>query len=163
MLLFDIDSMLSNGESNMTSAHIQASASAGSAPRFGGVFWRLARLTSPLTRPLAGKRWNPIFSVVEHRGRKSGRRYATPVAARRVPGGFVLCLAFGAQVDWHRNLQAAGGGTIHWRERVFPVTAPRPIDSGTGRAAFHPVQRVGLRLARINGFVRVDDVDRNEG
>jgi hypothetical protein len=32
--------------------------------------------------PLAGKRWNPIFAVAEHRGRKSGRQYVTPVAAR---------------------------------------------------------------------------------
>jgi hypothetical protein len=85
------------------------------APRFGGLLWRIARFTSPVTMPLAGKRWNPIFAVVEHRGRKTGRPYTTPVAARRIPGGFVIALAFGAQVDWYRNLVAAGGATIRWR------------------------------------------------
>ena len=79
-------------------------------PRFGGLFWSLARPMSRLTMPLAGKRWNLIFAVVEHRGRRSGRVYSTPVAARRTPGGFIVSLAFGAQVDWHRNLLAAGGG-----------------------------------------------------
>ena len=128
-----------------------------SAPRFGGIFWRLARVTSPLTMPLAGKRWNPIFAVVEHRGRRTSRRYAAPIAARRIPGGFVISLAFGAQVDWYRNLLAAGGGTIRWRGSTYPVKAPRPIDQDLARAAFLPVQRALLHVTGVDGFVRVDD------
>ena len=129
------------------------------APRFGGALWRVARLTSPLTMPLAGKRWNPIFAVVEHRGRKSGRRYAAPIAARRIAGGFVISLAFGAQVDWFRNLAAAGGGTIRWRGDGYRVTAPERIDAAVGRGAFHPVQRLLLRIAGVDGFVRVEDAE----
>src|SRR5712671_5220779 len=110
-------------------------------PRFGGVLWRLARLTKPLPLPLAGKRWNPIFAVVEHRGRRTGRQYATPVAARRIAGGFAITLAFGAQVDWYRNLLAAGGGVIRWRAHAYRVTAPEPIAATTALAAFDPVQR----------------------
>ncbi len=49
-------------------------------PRFGGVLWRISRLTRPAMLPLAGKRWSPIFAVVGHRGRKTGRVYRTPVA-----------------------------------------------------------------------------------
>ncbi|MBA2633547.1 MAG: nitroreductase family deazaflavin-dependent oxidoreductase [Chloroflexi bacterium] len=130
-----------------------------SAPRFGGVLWRIARSTSPLTLPLAGKRWNPIFAVVEHRGRKTGRPYATPVAARRVADGFVISLAFGAQVDWFRNLLAAGRGTIRWRGRAYRVTTPEPIDAAMGLAAFHPVQRALLRIGGVGGYVWVTDVD----
>jgi deazaflavin-dependent oxidoreductase (nitroreductase family) len=131
-----------------------------SAPRLGGLFWWLARITSPLTLPLAGKRWNPIFAVVEHRGRRTARRYAAPVAARRVPGGFVISLAFGSRVDWYRNLLAAGGGTIRWRGRDYPVTAPAPMEPGVARAAFLPVQRALLRITGIDGFVRVGDRER---
>lgn len=127
------------------------------APRFGGVLWRIARFTNPVMMPLAGKRWNPIFAVVEHRGRKSDRRYAAPVAARRIGDGFVVSLAFGAQVDWHRNLLAAGGGIIHWRGDAYPVAAPETIDAASGRAAFHPVQRLLLRIAGVDGYVRVAD------
>lgn len=126
-------------------------------PRFGGVFWRLARMTNRATLPLAGKRWNPIFAVVEHRGRRSGRQHATPVAARRVDDGFVISLAFGVQVDWYRNLVAAGGGTIRWRGVEYRVTAPETIDPRAGVAVFHPVQRLLLRLTGIDGYIRVRD------
>jgi deazaflavin-dependent oxidoreductase (nitroreductase family) len=138
---------------------LRARAIPDSGPRFGGVLWRLSRSTSALTLPLAGKRWNPIFAVVEHRGRRTGRRYAAPVAARRTEGGFMISLAFGAQVDWHRNLLAAGGGVIRWRGRAFRVTAPERITTNTALAAFHPVQRLLLRIGGVDGYVRVRDVD----
>ena len=130
-----------------------------SKPRFGGALWRAARFTSALTLPLAGKPWNPIFAVVEHRGRKSGRNYLTPIAARRVPGGFVISLAFGAQVDWHRNLLTAGGGTIVWRGLAHRVGSPVRVDLATALPAFNLIQRVMLRLTGVDGYVRVEDVD----
>src|SRR6266566_2440745 len=128
-------------------------------PRFGGLLWRLSRLTTPLTLPLAGKRWNPLFAVVENRGRRTGRRYATPVAARRIAGGFAISLAFGAQADWYQNLLAAGDGVIRWRGQAYRVTAPERIAATTGRAAFHPVQRLLLRIGGIDGYVLVRDMD----
>jgi len=127
-------------------------------PRFGGILWRLSRATTPLTIGLAGKRWNPIFAVVEHVGRKSGRRYTAPIAARRTTDGFIVSLAFGAQVDWYRNLAASGGGTIRWRDHAYRVGKPVRIDVAAGRAAFHPIQRFLLRLAGVDGYVRVADV-----
>lgn len=129
-----------------------------SVPRFGGALWRLSRRTTAAALPLAGKRWNPIFAVVEHRGRRSGRGYATPVAARRISDGFVISLAFGEQVDWYRNLIAAGGGTIRWRGEPYPVSAPETIDAATGLAAFNPLQRLALRVAGIDGYIRVSDL-----
>jgi deazaflavin-dependent oxidoreductase (nitroreductase family) len=107
--------------------------------------------------PLAGKRWNPFFAVVVHNGRRTGHQYATPVAARRSGEGFVISLAFGAQVDWYRNLLAAGGGRIRWRGGEHPVAAPRPVDAATALAAFHPIQRLFLRAGRIDAYVRLPD------
>ena len=131
-------------------------------PRFGGILWQLARRTSVLAMPLAGTRWFPPFGIVLHRGRRSGIERATPVAVRRVAGGFILALAFGAQVDWHRNLQTAGGGRIRWRGRDYPIGAPEPIDGETALAAFHPVQRAFLRLGRIDGYILVRDAGAGE-
>jgi deazaflavin-dependent oxidoreductase (nitroreductase family) len=127
------------------------------APRFGGLLWRAARFTSPVTMPLAGKRWNPIFAVAEHRGRRSGRSYATPVAARRIDGGFVISLAFGGQVDWYRNLLAAGGGTLRWRGRAYEVGRPERVEAESALATFHPVQRALLRIGGVDGYIRVAD------
>ena len=126
-------------------------------PRMGGLFLRGARATAGLMRPLAGRRWNPIFSVVHHTGRLSGRSFETPVAARRVDGGFVLALAFGSGANWYRNLVAAGGGVIRWRGVDHPVGAPEPIGVDEALAAFLPIQRAGLLAADIDGYIRVPD------
>src|SRR4051794_41863086 len=104
-------------------------------PRFGGILWRLSRRTRRWASPLAGRQWNPIFARVLHRGRRSGRAYETPVAARRVADGFIISLAFGAQGDWHRNLEAAGGGVIRWRGRGDRVRGPALGEPGPGLAA----------------------------
>jgi deazaflavin-dependent oxidoreductase (nitroreductase family) len=132
------------------------------APRYGGILWRISRRTNRVGLLLAGSRWNPIFAVVEHRGRRSGRSHRTPVAARRVAHGFVISLAFGAQVDWYRNLIAASGGTIRWRGVVYPIGAPEVVDGAAGQAAFHPIQRLFLGLARIDGYVFVPDIDSTD-
>jgi deazaflavin-dependent oxidoreductase (nitroreductase family) len=126
-------------------------------PRFGGFLWRISRVTTSAILPLAGKRWNPVFAVIEHRGRRSGRSYAAPVAARRTGAGFTIALAFGAQVDWYRNLVAAGHGVIRWRGKSYPINAPQRIDAATGLPSFHPVQRLLLRIAGVDGFIRVRD------
>jgi deazaflavin-dependent oxidoreductase (nitroreductase family) len=127
-------------------------------PRVGGLFLRAARRTTRIALPLAGKRWNPIFSVVRHTGRRSGRTFETPVAARRIANGFVLALAFGPSAQWYRNLVAAGGGVIRWRGDDYPVGAPEPIGVDEALATFNPVQRAGLRAADIDGYIRLPDV-----
>jgi deazaflavin-dependent oxidoreductase (nitroreductase family) len=133
-----------------------------SAPRFGGTLWRIARLTNPASLPLAGRRWNPIFAVVLHRGRRSGRPYATTVAARRVAGGFVISLAFGAHVDWYRNVVEAGRCAIRWRGVDYAVVGPEVIDAAAARAVFLPIQRLLLRLAGIGGFIRLRDAAQDD-
>jgi deazaflavin-dependent oxidoreductase (nitroreductase family) len=126
-------------------------------PRHGGLFLQGARATAGLMRPLAGSRWNPIFSIVRHTGRRSGRTFETPVAARRVGDGFVLALAFGSGANWYRNLVAAGEGVIRWRGVDYPVGAPEPIDVESALASFNAVQRAGLRAADIDGYIRLPD------
>ena len=70
----------------------------------------------------------------------------------------VIALAFGAQVDWYRNLVAANGGTIRRQSVRHPVAAPEVIDVTTGLDAFHPIQRFFLHLAGIDGYVFARDV-----
>ena len=126
-------------------------------PRLGGLFLKAARATTRLMLPFAGKRWFGFFSVVRHTGRKSGKTFETPVAARRIPDGFVLALAFGSGAHWYQNIRAASGGTIRWRGTDYPVGAPETIDREQALVAFLPIQRAGLRALDIDGYIRVPD------
>ncbi len=52
------------------------------------------------------------FAVVRHVGRRSGKPYATPTMVVPIEDGFVIALTYGTEVDWYRNVQAAGRCTI---------------------------------------------------
>ncbi|MBR7826577.1 hypothetical protein KDK95_09700 [Actinospica sp. MGRD01-02] len=103
----------------------------------------LNRATSRLA--LAGR--GP-FSVVVHRGRKSGREYRTPLLLASVPEGFVAELTYGPNVDWLRNVEAAGGCTLIHGGATLRVTGVGPCDAERGRAAFPFAARLVLTVLR---------------
>ena len=54
----------------------------------------------------------PVVGIVHHRGRKTGRPYATPLGIRpATTSGFVMPLTFGESAGWYRNIVAAGGAS----------------------------------------------------
>jgi deazaflavin-dependent oxidoreductase (nitroreductase family) len=102
----------------------------------------------------AGQRGSP-YALVQHRGRRSGRLYTTPVIAVRVSGGLVIPLAYGASVDWYQNLVAAGGGKLQWRGQVYTVGAPQVQAAAVAVGAFPLIWQLPLRLYGIAQFIRV--------
>jgi deazaflavin-dependent oxidoreductase (nitroreductase family) len=84
------------------------------------------RFLNPVMLRMAGRR-NWYAARLEHVGRRSGRRYATPVVAQPVRAGFAVPLPYGTDVDWLRNLRAAGGGWLEVGGRRYPVTDPRVV------------------------------------
>src|SRR5919198_2640586 len=80
------------------------------------------RITNPITRRFAG--CLPPFAIVEHRGRRSGRQYRTPVFAFPATGGWVVALTYGARADWVENVLAAGGCPLKGRGRGRELTSP---------------------------------------
>lgn len=101
-----------------------------------------------LLRPLAMVL--PHFGVVVHRGRVSGREYQTLVNWWRDEETAIVALTYGSDVDWLKNLRAAGGGAIINRRRTYRLGMPEVIGPE------------GLR--RMPGMIRVMldsiDVDR---
>src|SRR5262249_1174805 len=101
--------------------------------RFLCIIWQAeARMPSPrrvarwnkaglnrITRPAAP--WMPGFGLVVHRGRRSGREYQTPVNVFPADDGFIIALTYGADTDWVKNVQAAGGCELRTRGRVLRV------------------------------------------
>jgi deazaflavin-dependent oxidoreductase (nitroreductase family) len=114
-----------------------------------------ARLFNPLVMLLAGTRWLPLYGVIEHRGRRSGKLFRTPVVARPTPDGFVVPMPWGEGTDWYRNVRAAGGCTIRWKGRDYPLVDPEVIDVSTARSSFSSAQQAGLRRFGISQCLRL--------
>lgn len=86
------------------------------------------RIVRPLTRRLnpsimrvAGGRWFPMFSVLHHRGHRSGRIYATPISAMPRGEFFWLGLSFGQDSGWARNVLAAGECAVRLSSHRLPT------------------------------------------
>ena len=93
------------------------------------------RYLNPFTLSFAGRKGG-VYSIVEHVGRRSGQRYATPVVAMRWADGFVMPLPYGIHVDWYRNILAAGGCVVAWQGHAYRTVDPRLIPPEQGLAAF---------------------------
>jgi deazaflavin-dependent oxidoreductase (nitroreductase family) len=107
------------------------------------------RLFNPVIRTFAG--WLPPLAVVVHRGRRSGRRYRTPVVPFPLDDGYLVALFYGADRDWVRNVLAAGCCTLERGGRRVELTAPRVLD----RAEATALLPAPLRLLRVARFMRL--------
>ena len=98
--------------------------------------------------------WMPGFGLVVHRGRRSGREYQTPVNVFPAEDGFIIALTYGADTDWVKNVQAAGGCELRTRGRVLRVGSPRVYHDET-RHGIRPLERQMLRLLGVADFLSV--------
>ena len=98
--------------------------------------WRFVRLTAPAVTRLAGRRFFPLWAVVQHRGRKTGRALTVPVAVRATASTFLIVLPWGPGTNWARNVLAAGGCVVRWKGRDHPVVRPEILDAARARPYF---------------------------
>ena len=110
-------------------------------------------VTNPLARLVAG--WAPGFAIVRHRGRKSGRLYSTPLNIFRVDDGFIIALTYGRDVDWLKNVMAAGGCTVRYRNREIKLVDPVAMSTAEGMAEMPAPVSAILRTANVTEFVRL--------
>ncbi len=115
----------------------------------------ITHASAPLMVRLARSGLIPLWAVVRHRGRRSGKVYATPIAIRPTADGFVLPLPWGEGTDWCRNLRAAGGGVVVWQGAEYEVTRPEVIDVADALPAFNAVLRPIVRMTGIKKFLHV--------
>jgi len=109
---------------------------------------------NPVTRRLARAPFGPI-AVVQHVGRRSGHHYETPIIVRPARDGFVIELTYGTDVDWRKNVLAAGGCTLIWHGQSFAIDRLEPLPTAIGLAAFSWPQRLILRLLRRTHFEKM--------
>jgi deazaflavin-dependent oxidoreductase (nitroreductase family) len=107
-----------------------------------------------MARALAGRRFFPLWAVVHHRGRRSGRELSVPVAVRATGDAFVVVLPWGAGTNWARNVLAAGGCVVRWKGADHRVVEPEVIDAAQARAYFGRVTwAVVERLMQADSFL----------
>jgi deazaflavin-dependent oxidoreductase (nitroreductase family) len=118
----------------------------------------LTRILNPLILRVAGGRWYPMWSLLRHRGRRSGRMYSTPVSA--LPHGeyFWISLAFGQDAAWVRNILAAGECLVRYRATDYHLVEPVVVDSSSVRAGLPALMRFGLPLMGVNKVLRMRPV-----
>jgi deazaflavin-dependent oxidoreductase (nitroreductase family) len=112
---------------------------------------RLARFNRAVPNRVIGRVFArlPGFGAVVHRGRRSGRRYRTPVKVFRKSGNYVMSLPYGPESDWVKNVIANGGCELLTRGRRVRLVEPRlfvDLEQTSIPAPLRPV------LARFHAF-----------
>lgn len=105
------------------------------------------RYVNPVVEPLAG--YVPLWSAVDHVGRRSGKEYRTPVTAFPTTDGVTVLLPYGADTDWVRNLQASGSGRVQIDGRSLLVEEPRVVPLGEALSVVKGPWRHVLRIAPV--------------
>jgi deazaflavin-dependent oxidoreductase (nitroreductase family) len=92
--------------------------------------------------------------VVHHRGRRSGRELAVPVAVRVTPDAFLVALPWGPGTNWVRNVQAAGSCVVTWKGVDHRVSDPEVLDAGAARRYYGRISwAVVRRVFHTQGFL----------
>jgi len=110
------------------------------------------RFVNPITRPVAGRL--PGFGLLLYRGRKSGTEYRTPMNVFRHGEEYVFALTYGAEVQWVKNIMAAGECELVIGGRTVRLIGPRLFHDPT-RSLMPPVVRQFLGLMRVTEFLRI--------
>jgi deazaflavin-dependent oxidoreductase (nitroreductase family) len=98
-------------------------------------FWVLKNTLNRVTIAVSRSSVGP-FSTICHVGRTSGRAYKTPVILVKLPEGFIVELTYGENVDWYRNVKAAGGCLVVHHGKTYRINRIEPCTAEEGRRAY---------------------------
>ena len=110
------------------------------------------RFVNPLTRLVAG--WLPGFGLLLYRGRTTGREYRTPMNVFSQGDEFVFALTYGAEVQWVKNIIAAGECGLKTHGRELRLVEPR-LYSDPERQDMPFAVRPFLGLLNVSEFLRM--------
>jgi deazaflavin-dependent oxidoreductase (nitroreductase family) len=114
------------------------------------------RFVNPLTRLVAG--WLPGFGILRYRGRTSGREYRTPMNVFRRGDHMVFALTYGPDVQWIKNVVAAGTLDVRTRGREVHLVEPALFTDPSRRAMPAPIRPL-LGFMHVDQFLRMRIAD----
>jgi deazaflavin-dependent oxidoreductase (nitroreductase family) len=127
--------------------------------------WRfrtiVKRYVNPVTRPVAKRL--PSFAILTHRGRKSRRLYRTPMNVFRRGDEYFFYLTYGSDVQWVKNVLAAGSCSIETRGRVIELVEPELVTDPELRPAPPHVRFIERHIAGVTQYVRMRAASPNRG
>jgi len=109
---------------------------------------------NPLMLLAAGRKYW-YAGVIDHTGRRSGKKYATPVVIEKVSGGFLIPLPYGTHVDWLRNVQAMGRTTVRVHGQSFNAAEPVVIDAPTAADLLSPRRQREFGRFGIENYLKM--------
>lgn len=115
-------------------------------------------LLNPAMMKLAGRRhW--YAAVIQHKGRRSGKEYATPVWAEPTEDGFVVPLPYGEEVDWLRNVLKAGKCTIEAKGVSYPVGELEVVEASEVEPVLPSWPRFLFKLYGVRSYLKARTLD----
>ena len=117
-------------------------------------------VVNPVSRLVAGRL--PLFGVIHHVGRRSGRPYRAPVNVFRDGSDYLVALTYSSQVDWVRNVLAAGGCELETQGRRVRLTDPEVFVDRQRRLMPFPVRQF-LALVNVSEFMRLRPIADGAG
>jgi deazaflavin-dependent oxidoreductase (nitroreductase family) len=124
-------------------------------PRARATVRFFARFINPITLLIAGRRWMPIVGVIRHRGRRSGRMYATPLGMRPLGDSFFMPRTFSDNAAWYLNVRAAGWCVVTYLGHDYTLVEPEVVDYATAAPAFPRYELWQFRLVGITEYLRM--------
>lgn len=112
------------------------------------------RVANPRTLRTAGEPGSST-AAVRHVGRKSGKPYATPIGVYPMDGDYLVYLPYGPDVDWLRNIRAAGSAELLVDGRTHVVT-PRMVEPAEALPYLSAQDRLVARLFGVVDFLALE-------
>lgn len=109
---------------------------------------------NPAMMLVAGRKYW-YASVIEHTGRHTGKKYATPVVAERVYDGVIIPLPYGTHTDWLQNVLAAGHATIRMHGETYEAVNPQIIDPATAAGQLAPRQKRAFDRFNVRNYLKM--------
>jgi deazaflavin-dependent oxidoreductase (nitroreductase family) len=112
------------------------------------------RAMRPVALRSAGKQGSNT-SVVRHVGRRSGRKYETPVIAVQHDDSFLIALPYGARTDWLKNVLHNGSAAIVSNGHTYEVDRPEVLPMAEATAYFRRREQRMHRQFRVDSALQV--------
>lgn len=125
------------------------------------IIWFSRKVLNPRQMRSAGTP-GAYAGVIRHRGRVSGRAYATPVGIVPADDGFLIALPYGTHAQWLRNVLASGSATIDHEGHTYAVDRPELIPMDAVADHFPVGDRRSARLLRTDRCLRLRRVEALE-